>query len=50
MTHNTITWNTAIQAALREYSNGKGAIKELMVKEVVTVEHVGTTTKQEVSQ
>lgn len=42
------TWNAAIDAALSKYKEGKGAIKALRVKHAVTVDHIGTTTKQEV--
>ena len=40
--------NRAIDLALREYKNGIGAIKQLRVNYAVTVEHIGTTTKQDV--
>lgn len=40
--------NRAIEMALKAYQRGKGAIKSLRVKYAVTVEHVGTTTKQDV--
>lgn len=42
------TWNRAILAAIRQYPNGIGAIKSLQKRVIVTVEHIGTTTKQEV--
>lgn len=41
-------WNAGIEAAVAAYSGGIGAIKELKIKHVVVVEHIGTTTKQEV--
>lgn len=41
-------WNAAIEAALKEHHKGIGAIRELKKKFVVTVEHVGTTSKQDV--
>lgn len=46
--HDANTWNAAINAAIREYKNGIGAIKALKMKHAVTVEHIGTTTKQDV--
>jgi len=48
-TDQAIIWNAAINAAAMEYYKGIGAIRQLRKKFVVTVEHVGTTTKQEVS-
>lgn len=42
-------YNQAIEDALREYKNGRGAIAALKKKFVVTVEHVSPyQTKQEV--
>ena len=43
-----IAYNRAINDAVAAYSKGIGAIKALKIKQVVTVEHIGTTTKQEV--
>ena len=42
------TWNAAIRAAIKAYPNGLGAIKALTIPHSVVVEHIGTTTKQEV--
>lgn len=44
-----IAYNKAIEDALREYKNGIGAIASLRIPFDVTVEHIGTTTKQEVN-
>ena len=41
-------YNKAIDDAVMAYKGGIGAIKALKVKQVVVVDHVGTTTKQEV--
>lgn len=41
-------WNAGIEAAARAYKNGIGAILALKVRYAVTVDHIGTTTKQEV--
>lgn len=41
-------WNMAINAACKAYSAGIGAIEALRVPVSVTVEHIGTTTRQEV--
>jgi GrpB-like predicted nucleotidyltransferase (UPF0157 family) len=41
-------YNTAIKHALDKYPKGMGAIRALLIKEGVTVEHIGTTTLQEV--
>lgn len=41
-------FNHGIEAALKEHHKGIGAIRQLKKKFVVTVEHVGTTTKQDV--
>lgn len=41
-------YNQAIEDALKEYKNGRGAIAALKKKFVVTVEHEGRSTKQEV--
>lgn len=43
-----IAYNQAITDAVAAYLKGIGAIKALKIKQVVTVEHIGTTTKQEV--
>ena len=40
--------NRAIDLAVAQYQFGIGAIQQLRVKYAVTVEHVGTTTTQEV--
>lgn len=49
MTHaKALAYNQAINDAVAAYKNGIGAIKALRIKHVVTVEHIGTTTKQEV--
>lgn len=45
-----LAYNKAIEDALREYKNGIGAIRQLKMKFAVDVEHVGTTTKQEVRE
>lgn len=42
-----LIWNNAIDAALSAYPDGRGAILELKKKFYVTVEHMGTTTKQD---
>ncbi len=47
-TDQAIIWNAAIDAAAMEYYKGIGAIRQLKKKFVVTVEHTGTTTKQDV--
>ena len=41
-------WNAAIDAALRDYDGGRAAIRALRARQVVTVEHIGLSTKQEV--
>jgi hypothetical protein len=41
-------YNAAIDAAVKAYPNGIGAIMALRIKHVVTVEHIGTTTVQTV--
>lgn len=41
-------YNTAIKHALDKYPKGMGAIRSLLIKDGVTVEHIGTTTVQEV--
>lgn len=41
-------WNAAIDAAIKTYPQGIGAIRDLRVRYAVTVEHVGLSTKQEV--
>lgn len=46
--HEARVWNAAIDEAVRQYKNGVGAIKQLKIPYVVVVEHVGTTTKQDV--
>lgn len=43
-------YNQAINDAVAQYKNGIGAIKALKIKQAVTVEHIGTTTKQEVTE
>jgi hypothetical protein len=43
-----LVWNMAIDAASKAHHKGLGAIVALKRKFAVTVEHVGTTTKQEV--
>lgn len=43
-----LIWNMDIDAAAKAHHNGLGAILELKRKFAVTVEHIGTTTKQEV--
>ena len=43
------TWNRAILAAINQYPNGIGAIKSLQKRVIVTVEHIGRSTKQEVA-
>jgi len=48
-TDQAIIWNAAINAAAMEYYKGIGAIRQLRKKFVVTVEHIGTTARQEVS-
>lgn len=47
-TDQAIIWNAAIDAAVSEYKNGIGAICQLKKKFVVTVEHIGATTKHDV--
>lgn len=41
-------WNAALDAAIKAYPNGIGAIRALRVRYAVTVEHIGRSTKQEV--
>jgi len=49
MTHaQAIAYNQAITDAVAAYQKGIGAIKALRLRHIVTVEHIGTTTKQEV--
>lgn len=43
-------YNRAISDAVNAYKHGVGAIRALRLREVVTVEHVGTTTTQEVKE
>lgn len=43
-----LIWNMAIDAAAKAHHKGFGAIVALKIKFAVTVEHIGTTTKQEV--
>lgn len=43
-----LAYNKAIEDALRAYPKGIGAIRQLKLKFAVDVEHVGTTTKQDV--
>lgn len=45
-----LAYNKAIEDALREYKNGIGAIKQLKLKFAADVEHIGTTTKQDVRE
>lgn len=47
-TEQAIIWNMAIEAAAKAHHEGIGAILALKKKFVVTVDHIGTTTKQEV--
>jgi len=47
-TDQAMIWNAAIDAALQAYKQGYGGIAQLKKRFVVTVEHVGTTTKQDV--
>ncbi len=47
-TQAAIIYNQAIEDALRKYKNGYAAIAALKKKFVVTVEHEGRSTKQEV--
>lgn len=42
-------WNVAVDSAVREYKNGIGAIMALRKSFTVTVEHIGRSTKQEVT-
>ena len=46
--HEAQIWNLAIDAALQEHHKGIIAIRALMIRPTVTVDHIGTTTKQEV--
>ena len=46
--HEARIWNAAIEAAIREYKNGIGAIMSLRARHAVTVEHIGRSTKQEI--
>lgn len=49
MTHEqAIAYNQAIEDVLRVYKQGIGAIRALKIKQVVVVDHVGTTTRQDV--
>ena len=41
-------WNAAIDAAIKAYPQGIGAIHSLRARHAITVEHVGRSTKQEV--
>ena len=41
-------WNIAILKAIEAYPKGIGAIRALAIPMTVTVEHIGTTTNQEV--
>jgi len=51
MTHEqAIAYNRAIDDAAKVYSKGIGAVRALKIKQVVTVEHVGRSTKQEVKE
>lgn len=47
-TEQAIIWNMAIEAAANAHNEGIGAILALKKKFVVTVEHIGTTTMQNV--
>jgi len=47
-TDQAMIWNSAIDAALQAYKQGYGGIAQLKKRFVVIVEHVGTTTKQDV--
>lgn len=47
-TDQAIIWNAAIDAAAMEYYKGIGAIRQLKKRLIVTVEHIGTSTKQDV--
>lgn len=42
-----LAYNKAIDDAAKAYKQGIGAIKALKIKQIVTVEHIGTT-KQEI--
>lgn len=44
-----MAYNRAIDDALFNYHKGIGAIRALKVKQVVTVQHIGRGTKQEVT-
>lgn len=46
--HEAEIWNAAIKAACQRYEDGIGAIRALRIPHVVTVEHVGTTSRQDV--
>ena len=41
-------WNAALDAAIKAYPQGIGAIHALRARYAVTVEHIGSSTKQEV--
>ena len=41
-------WNAALDAAIKAYPNGIGAIHSLRARYAITVEHIGRSTKQEV--
>jgi len=47
-TDQAIIWNAAIDAAAMEYYKGIGAIRQLKKRLIVTVEHIGTSTKHDV--
>lgn len=46
--HEAQIYNRAIDDAVKQYKNGIGAILQLKKQFVVTVEHIGTQTKQDV--
>ena len=40
--------NRAVNMALDNYHKGIGSIRALLIKQVVTVDHIGTSTKQDI--
>lgn len=46
--HEARIYNMAITDALTQYKNGIGAILALKARHAVTVDHVGTTARQDV--
>lgn len=46
--HDAEIWNAAIRECVRRYRYGVDEIKAMHLQPTVTVEHVGTTTKQDV--